>query len=136
MTTTSALDHANLLAGQAVAACEAYLDGRRDAAQLAADAQSLQLLLFARNDASAHMLLDPVRILNIAMLRTAAHAQAVHGAAAFPASPLAENISVIAARLVRWRSVMASLVTLVREESRLIADRATSREAEQQRARA
>lgn len=92
------IDQANLLAGQAVAYATAFLDGRHDAAQLASHANKLQLELTMSNDPSTNAILDPVRLLNIAMMRTA--------------------IAQGEARQDRWQHVMASLVELVRDESR------------------
>ena len=96
------IDAANLLAGQAVAFAAAYLDGRHDAEQLAANAARLQRDLFAARDPAVNGILDPARLLAIAMLYTA-RAQDE-------------------ARQDRWQHVMGALVELVRIESRALRD--------------
>jgi hypothetical protein len=104
------IDKANLLAGQAVAYATAYLDGRHSAEQLAANA-ALQLAtnaallqgdLFAARDPATNGILDPVRLLAIAMLHTA-RAQDE-------------------ARRDRWRQIIGALVELVGLESRALRD--------------
>jgi hypothetical protein len=91
------IEAANLLAGHAVAYATAFLDGRNDATDLAQNVDRLQLDLLAASDPSTNGILDPVRLLNVAMMHTA-------GARG-------------EARQDRWQQVMGSLVELVREES-------------------
>ena len=115
----SALHDANLLAGQAVAYAQGYLDGRHDAPQLLANAEKLQLELILAGDASARVLLDPVRLLNLAMLRTAATALVLRTATRGDLNNrLADHATLIAGRLDRWKQITSSLVALVRHESR------------------
>jgi hypothetical protein len=96
------IDAANLLAGQAVAYATAYLDGRQDAEQLLANALRLEPDLFAARDPATNGILDPVRLLTIAMLHTASVQDE--------------------ARQDRWQHVMGALVELVRSESRVLRD--------------
>jgi len=112
-----AIDRANLLAGHAVAYATAFLDGRHDADQLLHDAGRLhadmlgldEADMLGLDDPAASEILVPVRLLAVAMARTAIAARA-HGAPGTPPNALA--------RLDRWRQVTASLVELVRRESR------------------
>jgi hypothetical protein len=105
----TAIDRANLLAGQAVAYATAYLDGRHEAAWLARNVEQLHLDLFGVGlDASTRAILDPVRLLATAMTHTALTA----------AGGTDANLPFQNARLERWQSVMAALVELVRHESR------------------
>ncbi len=91
-------EHANFLGAKVVAGATGYLDGRHDAAQLARDVDRLHLeMMTAAYDLQANRILDPARLLLIAMSRAA----------------LAEGD----ARLDRWQQVMGSLVELVRIES-------------------
>jgi hypothetical protein len=104
-----AIDRANLLAGHAVAYATAFLDGRHDADRLLNGAGRLQADLFDLDDPAASEILVPVRLLALAMMRTAIAAQR-HDAPGAPPNALA--------RQDRWEQVMASLVELVRHESR------------------
>jgi hypothetical protein len=94
------LDAINLLAGQAVGFATAFLHGRHDAERLAGNAACLSAkLMVAREpgDVAVNAILDPVRLLVIAMTHAARVADA--------------------ARADRWRDVMRALVELVRGES-------------------
>jgi hypothetical protein len=94
----SPADHANLIAAKVVSHAEAYLDGRNDLADLARNAASDMIELVAcSDDKAAKSILDPARLLTIAMIGTA-------GAASD-------------GRLDRWQQVMGALVELVRHES-------------------
>jgi hypothetical protein len=96
---TTPIANANLLAGHAVAHATAYLDGRHTAEQLADHVRRLQIeLLAAPQDLAANQILNPVRLLTVAMTHTAA----ARGQA----------------RQDRWEQVMGALVELVRVESR------------------
>jgi hypothetical protein len=99
------IDAANLLAGHAVAYATAFLDGRHDAEVLSRNACALQVALMTSTD-TATLILDPVRLLTVAMLRTAAVAIAP------------DHFGFRSARQARWQQVMAALVDLVRHESR------------------
>jgi hypothetical protein len=103
------IEQANLIAGHAVACATAYLEGRHDAVRLARNVEQLHVDLFGAGlDASTRAILDPARLLALAMTHTAR--AAVGGADGSPALGTA--------RLERWRAVMAALVELVRQESR------------------
>jgi hypothetical protein len=102
------IDDANLLAGHAVAAATAFLGGRHDWKQLLGEVDRLQASLLAIDDIGTHQILQPLRLLVIAMRGMALAAQA-HDVPTAP--PLA------VARLDRWEQVTASLVELVRAES-------------------
>jgi hypothetical protein len=65
------IDQANLLAGHAVAYATSFLDGRLNAVQLLANAMQLQGDLFTSRDPETNHIIDPVRLLAIAMLHTA-----------------------------------------------------------------
>lgn len=92
-------EHANFLAGKVIAYATAYLDGRNDAAVLGGNARAAMLeLVVATDDPTAKAILDPSRLLVIAMLNTSA----------------AEG----EARQDRWQQVMGALVEMVRHESR------------------
>ncbi|ODM71718.1 hypothetical protein [Bradyrhizobium elkanii] len=94
----SAAEHANFIAAKVVSHATAYLDGRNDLADLARNAASVMIELVAcSDDREARSILDPARLLTIAMIGTA-------GAASD-------------ARLDRWQQVMGALVELVRHES-------------------
>lgn len=100
----SAVDAANLLAGQAVAEGEAYLADMRDAAQIKTVADQLwrghdAIARRALIDRRAHgpEILVPVRLLITALARVARATGDEHR--------------------MRWRRVLASLVDLVRHES-------------------
>jgi hypothetical protein len=88
---------ANFLAAKAVAYATAFLDGRHGALELARHAAAVQLELMTLADPSTNIILDPVRLLNVAMMRTASAQGGV--------------------RQDRWRAVMTSLLDLVRHES-------------------
>lgn len=95
----TAPEHANFLGAKAVALATSYLDGRNDGAQLARDADGMQCeLIAAISDPQANRILDPTRMLLVAMARTAM----AHGEGA---------------RQDRWQLVMGALVELVRHES-------------------
>jgi len=96
------IDAANLLAGQAVAHATAYLDGRHDVERLTDNALLLEAVLFSARDPATNCILDPVRLLTLAMLHTARARDE--------------------ARQDRWRHVMGALVELVRTESRALRD--------------
>jgi hypothetical protein len=96
------IDAANLLAGQAVAYATAYLDGRHNAERLAGNAMLLEAVLFSARDPATNGILDPVRLLTLAMLHTARARDE--------------------ARQDRWQHVMGALVELVRTESRALRD--------------
>ena len=98
----SAIDEANLLAGHAVAYATAYLDGRHSAATLAEHTNRLQLDLADAVETNAGAILVPVRLLNIAMMRTARAELNQHGAA----------------RVERWCKVMGAIVDLITAESK------------------
>lgn len=92
-------EHANFLAAKVIAYATAYLDGRNDAAALGISARSAMLeLVVATDDPTAKAILDPARLLAVAMLNTSA----------------AEG----EARQDRWMQVMGALVEMVRHESR------------------
>jgi len=93
----SALEAANLLAGQAVADAEAYLAGQRDAKACAASGESLWRATLALRNPETSRILDPVRMLATVMVRI--------------------SRSDTDARRNRWRLVLAALVDLVRHES-------------------
>lgn len=91
-------EQANFLAGKVVASATAFLDGRHDGEQLAADACRLQCeLLTVPIDTDTNCILVPARLLVVAMAITAR----AHG------EP----------RLDRCQSVMGALVDLTRHES-------------------
>lgn len=91
-------ESANFIAAKAVAHATAYLDGRNDAALLARNADDMQCeLIVASSEGNANRILDPTRLLVVAMSRTA--------------------IAQGEARQDRWQSVMGALVELVRHES-------------------
>ena len=96
------IDEANLLAGQAVAYATAYLDGRHDVERLTDNSMLLEAVLFSARDPATNRILDPVRLLTIAMLHTARARDE--------------------ARQDRWQHVMGALVELVRTESRALRD--------------
>jgi hypothetical protein len=106
-TTLAPIDAANLLAGQAVAAATAFLDGRHEWKHLLNQASGLQLQLVAVDDVGCGQLLQPVRMLVIALRSLALTAKAQEARA----SALEQS------RLERWEQVTASLVELVRTES-------------------
>jgi hypothetical protein len=111
----SPLDRANLLAGHAIAYATAFLDGRHKAHELARNAEVMQLNLdmTTTGDLAANAILDPVRMLNVAMTRAARAVleQPKDGSGRAPWE----------ARQDRWQQVMGALVELVRQESRSIA---------------
>jgi hypothetical protein len=93
------IEQANLLAGHAAAYATAFLDGRHDATELGRNADRLMCEMLAI-DISANTVLDPVRLLTIAMMRTSRASGE--------------------ARQDRWMQVMGALVELVRAESRAL----------------
>jgi hypothetical protein len=108
--------NANLLAGHAVAHATSYLDGRNTAEQLAGHVRRLHLeLLAAPQDLAANQILNPVRLLTVAM---------THTAAAAAVNRREENIEPgdHYSRQDRWEAVMGALVELVRTESRILKD--------------
>ncbi len=97
-TILTAPELANLLAGKAVAGATSFLDGRSDAARLADVAEQLLFELMAvGHDPAAASILDPARLLVLAMLRLAASREPW--------------------RRERWRQITAALIELVRRES-------------------
>lgn len=89
---------ASFLAARAIAAATAYLGGRSDAARFSHDASQLMGEMLAVSiEPGLSPLLDPTRILIVAMTRTAA----AHGVA----------------RQDRWQQVIGALVELVRHEN-------------------
>jgi hypothetical protein len=112
------LDQANLLAGQAVAYATAYLDGRHDAAKLGAHADKIMVELLAISDSRTAALLDPVRLLTVSMMRTAAHALVHQAAEGGGLNGLAAHAPFILGRLDRWQHIMGCFVELVRHEAR------------------
>ncbi|MBR0855640.1 hypothetical protein [Bradyrhizobium liaoningense] len=99
----SARQVANMLAVRAVRHATDFLQGRDGPTLLGmnADALHLELLL---TDPAANGLLNPVRLLNVAMMSTAR------------AAAEAQTGLIDAARLDRWMHVTASLVELVQDE--------------------
>lgn len=96
----SPIAHAAAVAARVVSHATAFLDGRNDRADLARSAHSLMIELVACGDEpAAKSILDPARLLVIAMIGAA-------GAAS-------------EARLDRWRQVMVALVDLARHELRI-----------------
>lgn len=94
-------EHANFLAGKVTSYATAFLDGRNDAGQLARNVRSVMCeLIAAPDDAQAKAILDPTRMLAVAMLG----ASAAEGEA----------------RQQRWMYVMAAMIELVRHECRAI----------------
>lgn len=90
---------ANFLAAKAVGYATAFLDGRSDAAQLGAEADQLMLdMLTVPLDVDAANLSDPARLLVITMMRMSRCEEPW--------------------RLERWQMIAASLVELVRRESK------------------
>lgn len=97
----SPAEHANLLAAKACGYAGAFLDGRHDAAQLAANSHALFCeLIAAPEDAAARAILGPTRLLAVAMMGAGGAQDA--------------------ARLDRWMHVMAALIELVRQECRAL----------------
>jgi hypothetical protein len=91
-------EHANFVAAKVVAYAAAFLNGSHDASQLARNAHSVMLeLIPIADDLKAKAIIDPARLLAIAM----------SGAAAAQGET----------RQDRWMHVMASLIELVRHES-------------------
>ncbi|MDA9521663.1 hypothetical protein XI06_15265 [Bradyrhizobium sp. CCBAU 11434] len=98
---------ANMLAVRAMRHAADFRASKDDAAALAAHADRLQLDLMIADPASSS-LLDPVRLLNVAMMRTAR-------------AYLADPQSALDSRAWRWLQVMNSLVELVDDERRRFA---------------
>jgi hypothetical protein len=96
----SARQVANILAVRAVRHATEFLQGRDGPTLLGMHADALQLELIM-TDPAANGLLNPVRLLNVAMMSTARTAL---------------ESDVDAARLDRWMHVMAALVELVQDE--------------------
>lgn len=104
-------EHANLVAGKVVAHATSFLEGRSDAISLGRHAKSVMIeLLAAPDDAKAKAILDPARLLVVAMMGT--------------------SWADCEARRARWAQVMASLVALVRHESRALIEAAPAATAE------
>jgi hypothetical protein len=93
----SAVDAANLLAGQAVAEAEAFLAERRDATQCEKIVDQLWRALAVIEHPPIPEILDPVRLLIMALGRVA--------------------LAGTDERRARWRRVLAALTDLVRHES-------------------
>jgi hypothetical protein len=108
------IDYASLLAGHAVSAAAAFLDGRHTAEQLAANTSALwmQVIVFDASSLEINLILEPVRLLLFTMLSTARHARG--------RPDVAESIpsAVAHIRFEKWQHAMASLVELVQHESR------------------
>lgn len=95
---------ANMLAVRAVKHARAFLQGQEGPTLLGMHAEQLQLDLLL-SDPLANGLLNPVRLLNHAMISTAS--------AAIDAQPDAIDP---AGRLDRWMHVIAALIELVQQE--------------------
>jgi hypothetical protein len=94
----SPVEHANFVVAKAVSHATAYLDGRNDADQLGRNARAVMCeLIPVTDDPRAKAILDPARLLTIAMLNAA--------------------VAQGEARQDRWSQVMGALVELVRHES-------------------
>ncbi|MCP1832795.1 hypothetical protein [Bradyrhizobium sp. USDA 4545] len=94
----SPAEHANFIAGKVVSYAESFLNERADRALLGRNAQSVMIELVAcADDPAAKAILDPARLLTIAMIGAA-------GADDW-------------ARRMRWCEVMTALVAMVRQES-------------------
>lgn len=94
----NAPETANFFAAKAVASATSFLDGRSDAACLAADADQLMLdMLALPNHPDAANLSDTARLLVIAIMRLARCREPW--------------------RVDRWQMIVAALVELVRRES-------------------
>jgi hypothetical protein len=115
-TKLGAIDAANLLAGRVVAAATAFLDGRHDADRLAQDASRLQTDLIGFDDPVTNPILMPARLIVVAMMGTASAARAA----------LTDGAMVW--RQERWENVTASLIELIRHESRSLRDAELRRE--------
>ncbi len=88
------------LAGKAIAAAQAFLDGRSDAEAMAKAVDQLYGELLAVGDSvGCNALLDPTRLLAVTMMRTARVADL---------------------QQQRWRCVMVALADLVRSEARAL----------------
>jgi hypothetical protein len=99
---------ANFLAGKAVASATSFLDGRCAAEALRDDADRLMHeLLAVDHHSGANAILDPARLLVLAMMRTARATEPW--------------------RLDRWQNVTAALVELVRRESVDLRERGVQR---------
>ncbi|WP_036010639.1 hypothetical protein [Bradyrhizobium yuanmingense] len=98
------IEQANLIAGHAVSYATAYLDGRHTAQQLGDNADRLFIDLLVIENAETSTFLIPVKLLAIAMMRTARRT--------IPASLETDE------RAERWHAVLAALVELVFNESR------------------
>jgi predicted membrane chloride channel (bestrophin family) len=107
------IDQANLLAGQAVAAATAFLEGRHAWKTLLNEAAGLQLQLAAINDVGSRDFVDPVRLLVRSLRGLALTARAYE----------ARESGLDQSRLERWEQVTASLVELVRTESQALLQR-------------
>jgi len=91
-------EHANFIAAKVVSHAMAYIDGRNDRALLGRNAESVMIELIAcSDDPDAKTILDPARLLVIAMIGTAG----------------ADD----EARRMRWCDVMVALIHMVRQES-------------------
>lgn len=107
------IDQANLLAGHAVSAAAAFLDGRHTAEQLSSNASALWIdLALLPSSLEINLILEPVRLLTSAMMSTARFAAARPSVADSVASAAAHI------RFDRWQHAMAALVELVCHESR------------------
>ena len=116
---SSALNRATLLAGHAVSYAEGFLAGRIDAVQLKASAERLELeLATLPDDPMIPSLINPVRLLSIALARTAAHALVLRAGQRAGENSLHQGIEIVAGRLDRWKQVTAALTDLVRHEAK------------------
>jgi hypothetical protein len=108
------IDQANLLAGHAVTAATAFLDGRHTPEQLDSNSSAIwkQLIAFTDTSLEVNIILEPVRILAFTMASTARHAMARPDVADSMKSAVAHI------RFERWQHAMASVVELVMHESR------------------
>ncbi|WP_316172446.1 hypothetical protein [Bradyrhizobium sp. SZCCHNRI2049] len=110
-TTLSPLDAANLLAGQAVAAATAFLDGRSDARRLALDASRLEAQSLGFSDQFSSGLLQGVRMLIVACKAIAAADREIE----------ADGAGLILRE--KWEMVAGQLVELIRHQSRMLLER-------------
>lgn len=94
--------HASFLAAKAVAHATSYLNGHSNAATLGHNAKAMQFeLMTGSDDAASRAVLDPARLLVVAMMGTS-YAQGE-------------------TRQDRWQHVMGALVELVRHEAQAMA---------------
>jgi hypothetical protein len=103
------VDAANFLAAKAVAHATAFLDGRNTAAELGRHADAMQTEIMTSwgtaVDLNINAILDPVRLLNFAMMRASLAAGDVQDG---------------------WMQVMGALVELIRKVSAKLREPASS----------